>query len=144
MGSTHGKSYQHTAGATSDPAEIWQKTAKQEDFLDSMADAATSVVRYFNGEGKGGLVYINTIKNVSKDCDCMGTAEPPCMGDIGICGSLDPVACDQACMDMILNSTDQGKKILIDRILQMKGYRTIKRCEEHGIGMRDYQLVSID
>ncbi|MCQ2818744.1 MAG: DUF362 domain-containing protein [archaeon] len=106
-----------------------------------MADAAAAVVTYF--QGKGGAVYITTIKNISVDCDCNGSAAPPCMGDIGIAGSLDPVALDQCCLDLILSAADEGKKQIIDRVNKLHGHRILKRAEEHGIGTRAYTLHTL-
>lgn len=112
--------------------------------MDSMADAATSVVRYFRQ--KGGIAFITVLKNLSIDCDCVGygRAAEPCMKDIGIVASLDPVACDQACMDLLIGSSDEGKAQILERIRNLNGYRVIKMAEQHKIGFRNYQMVSID
>lgn len=106
-----------------------------------MADAATSVVRYF--EKKNGIIYVAIMTNISTYCDCAAIAPPGCMEDIGICASLDPVAIDQACIDQVLASPDQGKKELIERINQLNGIRTLKRAYEHKIGNREYDLIDL-
>ena len=133
--SSYGKAYIHGAG---DPSAIW--TADHNKFLESMADAASSVVEYF----KGNIVYINVMCNISVDCDCCARAEDPCMKDIGILSSLDPVALDQACIDLIYNSDDPGKEKLVKRIESRNGIHTIESSEKLGVGSRDYELVMID
>ncbi len=105
-----------------------------------MADAASSVVHYF----KGNIVFINVMKNISKDCDCDGNAKAPCMKDIGILASLDPVAIDQACLDLVYQSNDLGKAELIERIESLHGIHTVEAAEELGIGTREYELIEID
>lgn len=104
-----------------------------------MADAASSVVDYF----KGNTVYINIMKNISVDCDCDGNASAPCMKDIGILASLDPIAIDQACLDLVYNSTDLGKDKLINRIESRHGVHTIEASAELGFGTREYELIDI-
>ena len=104
-----------------------------------MADAASSVVNHF----KGNIAYINVMKNISKDCDCDGHASKPCMEDIGILSSLDPVAIDQACLDLVYNSSDPGKKVLIKRIEELHGVHTIEAAFKLGIGNREYELIEI-
>ena len=105
-----------------------------------MADAAESVVNYF----KGNAVYINVMKNISVDCDCDGNASAPCMKDIGILASLDPVAIDQACLDLVYNSEDPGKDKLIERIESRHGVHTIETAADLGVGSREYELITLD
>ena len=138
--STVGKSLIHTAGFTDNQEECFKNLPDQDKFLESMADAASSMVNYF----KGNIVYINVMKNISKDCDCDGHASDPCMEDIGVLASLDPVAIDQACLDLIYNSQDPGKDILIDRIESLHGVHTIESASILGIGSREYELIDID
>lgn len=140
MASSAGKANIHTAGVTSDTKVVWQYTASQLDFLQSMADAASSIVDYF----KGNILYINVMTNMSVDCDCCSVAEDPCMADIGILASTDPVAIDKACIDLVYVSEDKGRDHLVERIESRQGTRTIEFAEELGIGTTDYELVSID
>ena len=105
-----------------------------------MADAASSVVDYF----KGNAVYINVMKNISIDCDCDGNASAPCMEDIGILASTDPVAVDQACLDLVYNSTDPGKDKLIQRIESLHGVHTVEAANNLGVGNREYELIDLD
>lgn len=135
LASSYGKAYIHGAGK---PRKIW--TAKHDLFLESMADAAKSVVDYFNNK----IVYVNVMSNMSVDCDCCAKAEEPCMQDIGILISTDPVAIDQACIDLVYNSTDPGKDHLIKRIESKNGIHTIEAAAELAIGSREYELISID
>ena len=133
--SSYGKGYIHGVG---DPAHFWDR--EQDAFLESMADAATTVVNYF----KGDAVYINVMKNMSVDCDCCATAEDPCIADIGILISLDPVAIDQACLDLVYACTDPGKPHLLERIESRNGVHTVEVAAEHGIGSREYQLIEVE
>ena len=135
VGSSYGKAYIHGAG---EPDKIW--TADHDLFLESMADAAMSVIDYY----KGNLAYINVMKNMSVDCDCCAKAEDPCMADIGILASLDPIAIDQACVDLVYASNDPGKDHLIERIESRNGVLTIEAAAKLGYGSRDYELVNID
>ena len=135
IASSFGKAYIHGAG---EPAKIW--TANQDDFKRSMADAALSVVEYF----KGNAVYINVMKNMSVDCDCCAIAKDPCMGDIGILISEDPIAIDQACIDLVYGSDDPGKAHLIKRIESRNGILTIEASAELGFGSREYELIEVD
>ena len=135
IASAHGKAYIHGAG---EPAKIW--TANQDDFKRSMADAALSVVEYF----KGNAVYINVMKNMSVDCDCCAVAKDPCMGDIGILISEDPIAIDQACIDLVYASEDPGKAHLIKRIESRNGILTIEAAAELGFGSREYELIEVE
>lgn len=140
VASASGKAWLHSAGVTNKVSEIWQKTAKQDDFLESMAEACESVVTYM----KGNIVYINVINNLSIDCDCNSNPEAPCMVDIGITASIDPVAVDKASLDLVYNSEDKGKDRLIARIEQMHGIRTVEHAEELGIGTTNYEFINID
>ena len=135
IASSFGKAYIHGAG---EPKKIW--TANQDEFKRSMADAALSVVEYF----KGNAVYINVMKNMSVDCDCCAIAKDPCMGDIGILISEDPIAIDQACIDLVYASDDPGKAHLIKRIESRNGILTIEAAAELGFGSREYELIEVD
>ncbi len=135
--SSAGKTLIHTAGATNDQTKLWDNLPEQDHFLEAMADAAESVVKHFNGKA----VYINVMKNLSVDCDCDGNASAPCMQDIGILASTDPIAVDQACLDLVYNSTDPGKDKLIERIESRHGVHTIEAAAELGFGERKYELI---
>ena len=135
IASSYGKAYIHGAGV---PENIW--TAEHDLFLESMADAASSVVNYFDGR----VVYINVMKNMSVDCDCCAVAEDPCMQDIGILISDDPVAIDRACLDLVYASNDPGKDKLIERIESRNGAHTIDAAESLGVGSQSYRLINID
>ncbi len=135
--SSAGKSLIHTAGKTNDQYKLWDNLPEQDRFLESMADAAESVVKHFNGN----IVYINVMKNLSVDCDCDGNASAPCMEDIGILASTDPISIDQACLDLVYNSTDLGKDKLIERIESRHGVHTIEAASELGFGEREYELI---
>lgn len=135
VASSYGKAYIHGAGV---PEEIW--TADHDSFLESMADAAGSVVEYF----KGNVVYINVMKNMSVDCDCCAVAEDPCMQDIGILISLDPIAIDQACLDLVYAATDDpGQAHLLERIESRNGVHTVEAAAGLGYGSREYELVEV-
>lgn len=135
IASSYGKAYIHGAG---DVNEIW--TSDHDSFLESMADAAKSVVDFFDGKA----VYVNVMKNMSVDCDCCAVAEDPCMKDIGILVSLDPVAIDQACIDLVYAAKDDpGQAHLLERIESRNGVHTIEAAAELGIGTREYELVEI-
>lgn len=140
IASSRGKSYIHSAGKTLDQNEVWKLNTKQDLFLESMADAATSVVDYF----KEKIVYINILCNLSVDCDCCAKAEDPCMKDIGILLSLDPVAIDKASVDLVYSSEDAGKTHLIERIESRNGLHAIEEAEKRGIGTTKYKIVNID
>lgn len=135
VASSFGKAYIHGAGV---PKDIW--TADHDSFLESMADAAGSVIAYF----KGNLVYVNVMKNMSVDCDCCAVAEDPCIADIGILVSTDPVAIDQACLDLVYASKDPGREHLLERIESRNGVHTIEAAAALGYGTREYQLVEIE
>lgn len=135
VASSFGKAYIHGAGV---PEDIW--TADHDSFLRSMADAAASIVYYF----KGNAVYVNVMKNMSVDCDCCAIAEDPCMKDIGILVSLDPIAIDQACIDLVYAATDDpGQAHLLERIESRNGVLTIEAAFELGYGSREYELVEV-
>lgn len=137
--SSAGKTLIHTAGATNNQYELFNNLPDQDRFLEAMADAASSVVNLFNGSA----VYINVMKNISVDCDCDGSASSPCMQDIGILASLDPVAIDQACLDIVYNSKDPGKDKLIARIESLHGVHTIEAAADLKIGNREYEVIEI-
>ena len=134
IASSAGKAYIHGAG---EPEKIW--TSEQDAFLESMADAASSIVDYF----KGNILYVNVMKNLSVDCDCCAVAEDPCMKDIGILVSEDPVAIDQACMDLIYASEDPGRDHFIERVETRNGAHTIEAAEALGAGSREYELIEV-
>ena len=138
--SSAGKTLIHTAGITNDQKELFNNLPEQDRFLEAMADAASSIVDYF----KGNAVYINVMKNISVDCDCDGNASDPCMQDIGILASLDPVAIDQACLDLVYNSSDPGKDKLISRIESLHGVHTVEAAYDLGVGNREYELIDLD
>ena len=135
VGSSFGKAYIHGAGV---PENIW--TADHDAFLESMADAAGSVIEFF----KGNVVYVNVMKNMSVDCDCCAIAEDPCIADIGVLVSTDPIAIDQACIDQVYACTDSGKPHLLERIESRNGVHTIEAAAALGYGTREYNLVEID
>ena len=138
--SSRGKTLIHTAGVTDDQTKLFENLPEQDRFLEAMADAASSVVDYF----KGNTVYINVMKNISVDCDCDGNAKAPCMKDMGILASVDPIAVDQACLDLVYGSDDPGKEKLIQRIESLHGVHTLEAADELGFGTREYELISID
>ena len=138
VASSHGKRYIHCAGNEDGTYEDMFKT-NQLLFLESMADAASSVTNHF----KDNILYINVMCNMSVDCDCCSVAEDPCMEDIGILASTDPVAIDQACIDLVKNSTDKGRDHLLERINSRQGTHTIDAAAKLGIGTKDYELIEI-
>ncbi len=133
--SAYGKTYIHGAG---NPENFWH--ADRNHFLESMADAAGSVIEYFSGN----IVYINVMKNMSVDCDCCAKAEDPCIADIGILVSTDPVAIDQACLDLVYGCDDPGKDHLIQRIESRNGIHTIEAAAALGLGSREYELITVE
>ena len=139
VASSYGKRYIHCVGKENGTFEDMFQV-DQIQFLESMADAASSVHKYF----KGNIVYINVMCNLSVDCDCCAVAEDPCMKDIGIMASLDPIAIDQACIDMIYASKDPGRDHFVERVESKHGVHTIEAAEELGFGTREYELISID
>lgn len=132
--SSYGKAYIHGAG---EPEKIW--TGDHNSFLESMADAAEAVVRHFNGN----MVFINVMKNMSVDCDCCSVAEDPCMADIGILASLDPIAIDRACLDLVYASDDPGRDHLLDRIESRNGAHTVDAAAELVFGSKEYELIKL-
>ncbi len=134
VASSYGKGYIHGLG---DPANFW--TADHDSFLEAMAEAASSVVEYL----KGNLVYVNVMKNMSVDCDCCAVAEDPCIQDMGILVSLDPIAIDQACLDIVYACDDPGKAHFLERVESRNGIRTIERAAELEIGTREYELIEV-
>lgn len=135
LASSLGKAYIHGVGDTNN---FWG--SDHDSFLESMADAASSIIDYF----KGNIVYINVMKNMSVDCDCCAVAEDPCMADIGILASLDPIAIDQACLDLVYASDDPGRDHLLERIESKNGVHTIEAAADLGYGSRDYELITIE
>ena len=138
--SSGGKSWIHSGGVTADQTKVWQNTAEQNVFIEAMADSAASIVDYFGNN----LAFINIMCNMSVDCDCCAKAEDPCMKDIGILASIDPIAIDQACLDLVYASTDEGKDHLIERIESRNGPHIIEAAVELGFGSREYDLINID
>ena len=139
FGSAAGKAYQHSGGKTDDTKKVWSQKCSHKEFKEAMADAAYSVVQFF----KGNLAYINVMANISIDCDCNGKAQPPVMKDIGILSSTDPVALDKACIDLIYNSDDPGKKALIERIEEKLGLHIFECSVQLGTGNSDYELITV-
>lgn len=140
VASSEGKSWIHSAGQSKDQYTIWDNLPEQDLFLESMADAASSVVKHF----KGNIAFINVMCNLSVDCDCCAVAEDPCMKDIGILASLDPIAIDQACIDLVYNSKDPGRDHFVERVERQHGIHTIEAAAELGFGTREYELIDID
>lgn len=140
VASSEGKSYIHSAGKVMDQNILWDNLSEQNLFLEAMADAASSVHKHFEGN----IAYINMMINMSVDCDCCKKAEDPCMKDIGFLASLDPIAIDQACIDLIKSSNDPGRDHLLERINSRNGIHTIEASEKLGFGSREYELISID
>ena len=138
--SSEGKSWIHSAGHTKDQTVVWGNLPEQNLFLESMADAASSVVNYF----RDNILFINVMCNLSVDCDCCAVAEDPCMKDIGILASLDPVAIDQACIDLVKNSNDPGKAHFLERVESRHGTHTIDMSAELGFGTKEYELINLD
>ena len=134
-----GKALIHSAGKTDDRYETWKQHASSVEFPEAMADAAASVVEHF----KGKTAFINVMKNLSVDCDCCAVEEDPCMKDIGILASTDPVAIDQACMDLVIHSDDPGRDHFMERVNSRNGIHTIEAAEDLGIGTREYELIEL-
>ena len=137
--SSKGKALIHSAGKTDDRFETWQQHASSTEFPEALADSAFSVAEHF----KGNIAYINVMKNLSVDCDCCAVAEDPCMKDIGILASLDPVAIDQACIDLVVNSDDPGKEHFMERVNSRNGIHTIEAAANLGFGSREYELIEL-
>lgn len=140
VASTCGKCYIHSAGKVTDQKILWQNTAQQDAFLEAMADAAKSVTTYFNNR----IAYVNIMCNMSVDCDCCSIAEDPCMKDIGILASLDPVAIDQACIDLVNKSNDPGKEHFLERVNSRHGTHTIDAASQIGLGSKEYNFIEIE
>ncbi len=138
--SSEGKAWIHSAGKSKDQYKIWDNLPEQNKFLEAMADSASSVHKLFEGR----IAYINVMKNLSVDCDCCSVAENPCMKDIGILASLDPIAIDQACIDLVYHSDDPGKNHFIERVERQNGIHTIEAAAELGFGTREYELITIE
>ncbi|MDE6223583.1 MAG: DUF362 domain-containing protein [Muribaculaceae bacterium] len=140
FGSSAGKAYIHTAGKTANVDSLWANLPEQADFIESMAEAAKAVVDYSGDH----ILYINVANRLSVDCDCNGNPAEPKMGDLGVFASLDPVALDRACVDMVMNSDDPGKADLIERINSRLGTLILDHAEALGMGSQKYRLVTID
>lgn len=138
--SSEGKAWIHSAGTNKDQYTLWDNLPPQNDFLESMAEAASAVVKYFNGN----MAFINVMCNMSVDCDCCAVAEDPCLKDIGILASLDPIAIDQVCIDLVEASNDPGKEHFMERVNSRNGIHTIERAAELGFGTREYELIEIE
>ena len=134
IASSHGKAYIHGVGKVN---EFW--TSDHDSFLESMADAAQSIVKYF----KGNMAFINAMCNMSVDCDCCAVAQDPKMSDIGILASLDPIALDQACVDLVYQSNDAGKSHLIERMESRNGIHTVEAAADLGFGSREYEIIKL-
>ena len=143
FGSTKGKTWIHTAGKSTDYNELFIKKASQENFTASMADAASVIDNYFRK--KGGIAYVSVLANISIDCDCAGPgAKPPQIKDIGILASTDPVAIDQACLDMIKKTNETGTEAFLERVADRMGENTITSAVKLGLGKKEYKLVPVD
>ena len=141
MASTKGKLNIHSAGKTLNQQDTWNNLPPQDDFLESMADACKGIISYF---GKENIVYINVANNLSVDCDCDSNPADPEMNDLGIFASLDPVALDQACYDAVVNSNDEGKKALIERMDSRHAIHTVEAANELGLGSREYEIIELN
>lgn len=140
IASSHGKAWIHSAGKTRDQTEVWKNLPPQNDFLESMVEAAKAIVDHCGDK----IIYINVANNLSVDCDCVARPEDPQMGDIGILASLDPVALDKACTDLVRTSPDHGKIHLVQRIDSRNGMHTLDYAEQLGIGSRKYELITLE
>lgn len=141
IASTHGKANIHTAAVTTEASELFANLPPQDHFLESMADAAKAVIEY---KGRENMAYINVANRLSVDCDCDSNPAEPEMADIGIFASIDPVALDQACYDAVINSNDPGKAALIERMNSLHGIHTVEAAAQHGLGVREYEIISLD
>lgn len=137
--SSDGKAYIHSGGKQATQDGLWENICAQDEFLEAMADAASAVVDYF----KGNIIFVNVMKNMSVDCDCCEVAEDPCLADMGILVSLDPVAIDQACIDKVYACDDPGKAHFIERVESRHGIHTVEAAAELGFGSREYELVEV-
>ena len=140
IASSAGKAWIHSAGKTTDVSKVWGDLPPQDDFLESMAEAAKAIVDHCGDR----ILYISVMNNLSVDCDCDADPEPPRMADIGILASLDPVALDKACVDLVYASSDEGKVHLIERMESRNGIHTLEHAEALGIGSQQYELVDLD
>lgn len=140
IASSAGKAYIHSAGKTKDVVEVWKDVPHQDIFQESMAEASKAVIDHIGDR----ILYINVANNLSVDCDCVATPEDPKMGDIGILASLDPVALDRACIDMVRASKDHGKIHLIERIDSRNGMHNLEYAEQLGLGNQKYELITLD
>lgn len=140
IASSAGKAYIHSAGKTKDVVEVWKDVPHQDIFQESMAEASKAVIDHTGDR----ILYINVANNLSVDCDCVATPEDPKMGDIGILASLDPVALDRACIDMVRASEDHGKIHLIERIDSRNGMHNLEYAEQLGLGSQKYELITLD
>ena len=138
--SSAGKTYIHSAGKSLDQNNLWNNLPEQDKFLESMADAASAVYNHF----KGNIAFISVMKNISVDCDCCAVAEDPCMKDIGVLASLDPIAIDQAAIDLVYNSKDEGRDHFVERVESRHGIHTIEAAADLGFGVREYELINVD
>ena len=138
--SSEGKAWIHSAGQSKDQYSIWNNLPEQNKFLESMADAAGTVVKYFGDK----IAFINIMANMSVDCDCCAVAEDPCMKDIGILASTDPIAIDQACIDLVKQSNDPGKEHFLERVNSRNGTHTIDAAAELGFGTKEYELINVE
>ena len=140
VASSEGKAWIHSGGKTKDQTILWDNLAEQDKFLEAMVDAASSVHKHFNNN----IAYVSIMCNLSVDCDCCAVAEDPCMKDIGVLASLDPIAIDQACIDLIYNSEDSGKDHFIERVESRHGLHTIEAAKDLDFGTTEYELIDID
>ena len=140
IASANGKAWIHSAGKTKDPVAMWNNLPEQEIWLEAMTEAAKAVMDHCGDK----ILYISVANNLSVDCDCDNSPEDPKMGDIGILASLDPVALDRACTDLVRSSEDHGKIHLIERIDSRKGMHTLEYAEQLGMGSQKYELVHLD
>lgn len=140
IASSQGKVWIHSAGKTMNASEMWRNQPPQDDFIESMAEAAKAVADHCGDN----ILYISVANNLSVDCDCVATPEDPAMGDIGILASLDPVALDRACVDMIRASEDHGKIHLLERIDSRHGTHILDHAEAIGLGVQEYELVELE
>ena len=140
LASSNGKSYIHSAGKVKSQDVLWSNIAPQDKFLESMADAAESIINYFPKK----IAYINIMVNLSVDCDCCSEAEDPCLKDIGILSSTDPVALDKACLDLIYNSNDEGRDHFIERVESRNGIHLIETAANKNLGNIEYELIDVD
>ena len=143
IASRNGKAYIHSCGQTEDPNKCWSVNYEQKDFIESMAEAATAVADYLKENNKS-ILYIDVMNAISVDCDCDANQGDPVMADIGILASTDPVALDQACIDLVWNSNDLGAKKLQERVDRQEGRHILPYAESLGLGTREYELIDID